>query len=489
MFEHSENLKVNRQRQMKFIAATCVAVLIAVAVLLYVLPSTGSVVVWRRAIQVRGTSAVQFARGANLYSISCANAGNCSAVGQYQVTQHRNEAIVEDEIDGEWGRAHTLRGLSTREESLNTGAFDVSCAAPGDCAAGGTYAADGRTQAIFVVTERHDVWGTVTPLSGVSFTGTGNFSYLTSISCASPGKCSAGGNINDGSGPRAFVVDERNGVWGSVILLSGAPGYDMQDTTVSSISCVPPGNCSAVGVSQKGPGGASSFVVNEKEGVWDSAAVVPGLARVISGGTDVEISLSCATGSDCSAEGTYRAISGVTQSFLVDETNGVWGRAFNIPGIVALDGRHIEQLKTVSCGAPGYCVAGGSYGTGSYQKAFLVDEVNGRWGDPMLISGLSSLNRGHFTSVDKISCRGAGNCGAIGEFSGKAGYVQSFAVNEVNGSWNVAKVLGAPSFTGAVGAQANSISCVSSSNCAVVGYVFTSMSKGVLFAQSSKLQS
>jgi hypothetical protein len=474
---------------MKLIAATGVAALIIVGVLLYVVPSTRSVVVWGRAIQVQGTSAVQFEEGANLDSISCATAGNCSAVGQYRVTQKRSQAIVEDEIDGKWGRAQTLRGLTTQEESLNTGAIAVSCAAPGDCSAGGTYAASGRTQSIFVVTERHNVWGTVVPVSGASSLGAGNYSYLTSISCASPGNCSAGGYIEDGHGARAFVVEEKHGVWDRVMLLSGVPGYDMQGTNVSSISCVSAGTCSAVGDSQKGVGGASSFVVNEKDGVWDFASVVPGLAKEISGGTDLEISLSCATGSSCSAEGNYRAKSGVTQSFLVDETKGVWGRAFNIPGIVALDGRHIEQLKTVSCGAPGDCVAGGSYGTGSYQKAFLVDEVNGQWGDPMLIPGLSSLKRGHFTSVDQVSCRGAGNCGAIGEFNGKGGYVQSFAVNEINGSWGDAKVLGAPSFPEAVGAQASAISCVASSDCAVIGYVFRSMSKSLLFAQSSKLRS
>jgi hypothetical protein len=104
----------------------------------------------------------------------------------------------------------------------------------------------------------------------------------------------------------------------------------------------------------------------------------------------------------------------------------------------------------------------------------------------MLISRLAALNQGHFTSVADISCSSASNCGVIGTYSGKEGYVQSFALNEMNGAWGGATEVGASSFSGAVGAQANAISCNSSRSCAVVGVVFSSMSNDSLFVQSTE---
>jgi hypothetical protein len=226
--------------------------------------------------------------------------------------------------------------------------------------------------------------------------------------------------------------------------------------------------------------------VDETKGVWGHAEEIPGLAALSPSGSDYEISLSCAAVRSCGAIGTYRAQTGVTQSFLVDETSGKWGRAFNIPGIVALDGRHIEQLTSISCGAPGDCSAGGAYGNGSHEQAFLVNEMSGQWGDPLLIPGLADLNQGHFTTINKISCSSGRNCGSIGTYSGRQGFVQSFALNEVNGVWGGAKRIGASSFAHAVGAEVSAISCSTPDSCTVIGVVFSSMSKDSLFGQSTE---
>ena len=477
------------RRHVKFIAAICVVVLVVGGVLLYVLPSHAGSVTWASAVQVHRVQGVRLETGVNLNSISCPGIGNCSAVGQVERKRYRNEPVVEDEIDGTWKRTQILRGLSTRDEGLNTGATVVSCAAPGDCAAGGSYSITRSTLSAFVATETGGRWGNAAPLTGASIQKAGNSGYLTSISCASPGNCSAGGNLTGTHGYRAFVVNDVRGVWGEVTPLSGAPGYSMRGTNISSISCTSPGNCSAVGDKNKAPKGDSAFFVSEKDGVWGLATEIPGLASMISSGTDVEISVSCARGPNCSAEGNYLDDSGVTQSFLVDETAGTWGRAFDIPGIVALDGRHLEELHSISCAAPGDCVAGGDYGTGSHGQGFLVSEVNGQWGDPMSIPGLAKISKGKFTSVERVSCPSAGNCGVIGDFNGKEGYIQAFALNEVNGNWGFAEELGAPSFSGAVGAQVGAISCAASSTCTVTGNVFTSMTTSVPFVQSSGLRS
>lgn len=474
------------RHRVKLVVAICIAVLIVGGLLAYLLPSNQASVAWSRPTKLRNASAVDLGGGGNLYSLSCASPGNCSAVGSYLVKQNHNRAIVVDEKNGLWGKVEVLPGLAARDEGINTGAFVVSCTSPGNCSAGGTYSVGRNQLHIFVANERDGVWGRALTVPGASVLETGDFAYLSTISCASPGNCSAGGEFASAGGSRAFVVDEVRGAWGQIKPVSSTPAYSMEGSNLLSISCSSPGDCSAVGTNQKGLNGLPSFAVDETNGVWGHAEGIPGLAALSPGGSDYEISLSCASVGSCGARGTYRAETGVTQSFLVDETHGVWRRAFNIPGIVALDGRHIEQLNSISCGSPGDCSAGGAYGNGSHEQAFLVNEVNDRWGAPMLISGLAALNQGHFTSVEDISCSSAGNCGVIGTYSGKEGFVQSFALNETSGAWGGATEVGASSFSGAVGAQANAISCNSSSSCAVVGVVFSSMSNDSLFVQSNE---
>jgi hypothetical protein len=397
-----------------------------------------------------------------------------------------NRAIIEDEENGRWGRIEALQGLTTQDDGLNTGLFVVSCALPGNCSAGGTYSVGHNQLLVMVADEKDGVWGKALTVPGVGALESGDFAYLSTISCALPGNCSAGGEVAEVYGSRAFVLNEVRGTWGQINLVAGTAGYSMVGSTISSITCSSPGNCSAVGNNHKSPTGVPSFAVDETDGVWGHAEELPGLAALSPGGSDYEISLSCAAVGSCGAIGTYRAETGVTQSFLVNEKNGEWGKAFNIPGIVALDGRHIEQLTSISCGAPGNCSAGGVYGNGSHEQAFLVNEVSDGWGVPMSIPGLAVLNQGHFTSINKVSCSSGGNCGAIGTYSGKGGYAQSFALNEVNGVWGGAKDIGAPTFAHAVGAQVSAISCTSLNSCTVVGVVFTSMSKDFLFVRSTR---
>ena len=476
---------VDRHR-VQLVVAFCTAVLIVGGVLAYRSSNNQAGAVWGRATTLRAVPGVALGSGAYLYSLSCASRGNCSAVGSYSIKQNHHRAIVVNERDGQWGKVEALPGLTARDDGLNTGAFVVSCASPGNCSAGGTYSL-GRSQLlIFVANERDGVWGRAVTIRNVRAIETGDFADLSTISCASPGNCSAGGEFYGAYSARAFVLDEVGGKWGGIEPVTGTSTYAMEGSTVSSISCSAPGDCSVVGTTQKGSNGQPPFTLDETNGVWGHPEVVPGLAALSSGGTDFVISLSCASVGNCGARGTYRAQSGVTQSYLVDETHGEWGRAFGIPGMVALDGRHIEQLNAISCGSPGNCSAGGSYGNGSHEQAFLVNEVNGRWGTPMLISGLAALNQGHFTSVTDISCSSAGNCGAIGTYSGAQGYVQAFALNETGGTWGGATEVGAPSFPAVVGAHASVISCTASSSCAIVGVVFHSMSEDSLFVQSTE---
>lgn len=122
-------------------------------------------------------------------SVSCASAGNCTAADStdFAVSQRH----------GRWGKPEKIPGLTddTLIESL-------SCAAPGDCAVGGS-ARIGSVDGGFVAVQHNGIWGKAEPVPGLAALNTGRFSYVMSVSCRAAGNCSAGGY-----GGYAFVVSQ-----------------------------------------------------------------------------------------------------------------------------------------------------------------------------------------------------------------------------------------------------------------------------------------
>ena len=141
------------------VVAISISVLIAGGLLTYLWWPHHASVAWGRATTLRGAPGVNLGSSADLYSLSCSSPGDCSAVGSYSVKVNHNRAIIVNERRGQWGKVEVLPGLSAREERLNTGASVVSCSAPGDCSAGGTYAVGDNQLLPFVANESDGVWG------------------------------------------------------------------------------------------------------------------------------------------------------------------------------------------------------------------------------------------------------------------------------------------------------------------------------------------
>jgi hypothetical protein len=478
---------MTRQRRVTLIAAVCVVVLVVGGLVLYLIPFPQKGVAWAKALEVRNAPALDPDHKVQLAAISCAAPGNCSAVGSYPVRTNHYRPVVEDETNGVWSRAEVLTGQSARDEGSNTGAYVVSCSAPGNCSAGGTYSVSRNRLLIFVVNEVKGVWGPIITVPSVTARKTS--AYLSSISCPTSGDCSAGGYVTGTGGTRAFALNEVDGTWGRALEIPGTASYSMIGSRLESISCTAPGECSAGGNNEAGRAQAMPFVVNEVHGFWGRAKAVPGLRALSPGGSDYEVSISCSRAGDCAARGNYLDASKVTQAFVVNENKGVWGSAFAIPGMIALNGHHISELLSISCAARGECSAGGTYGTGSHEQAFVIDETHGTWGDPIKIPGLTSLSQGNFPSVTAVSCASSSSCGAIGSFSGPGGYTQVFATNEMNGQWGNARAIGAPSFAGAIGASASTISCSSPKSCVVIGIFYDAKQVPIPFVQGTQTKS
>jgi hypothetical protein len=278
---------------------------------------------WAQAGQVPGSAALNRAAGnsagALVTSVSCTSAGNCSAGGSYQSDALHTQAFVVTEKDGTWGQAEEVPGTAALNRGPAAGGAAVaavSCASAGNCGAGGSYEdRAGRTE-LFVSSETGGAWSTARELPGLARLNRGGLATLTQMSCAAPGECSAGGSYTARRGrTQAFVAVERNGVWAPAERVPGTAALNAGgQAEVESVSCATPGYCSAGGYYAAARGREYAFVVTERDGVWGRAQEVPGTAALNVGGDAAVTSVSCAAAGQCSAGGGYRGSAGYSSA-------------------------------------------------------------------------------------------------------------------------------------------------------------------------------
>ena len=367
--------------------------------------------IWGKAEVVRGSVALDTGRQGQIDSVSCASPGNCTAAGEYATLAPRAfpvHAFVVSEKNGAWGKAAKVPGIAAISKGSQAQISSVSCASPGNCSAGGS-----AGPAAFVVSQKNGAWGKAELVPGLAaLTTNGRFSEINSVSCGAPGACSAGGDYQ-GHGFHGFVVSQQDGRWGEVLTIR-----HMDD--VSALSCASAGNCSA---------GGGLFAVSEKHGTWGQAEEIPGLAALARHGSPFISSVSCASAGNCSAGGSYNHGS-VYQGFVVSETNGTWRRAIEAPGLGALNTRGLAAVNAVSCGAAGNCAAVGYYDGRHGHQGFVLSQDNGVWGKTEQVPGLAALSKAEFAEVSTVSCASAGKCGAGGFYTGRSGTDQAFVVGK-----------------------------------------------------------
>ena len=280
------------------------------------------------------------------------------------------------EKNGRWGRAIEVPGLGALNKGGNAVTWSVSCALAGDCAAGGDYRDQhGHVQG-FVISEKNGRWARATEVPGLGALNQGGNVGVVSVSCGSAGDCAAAGNYTNGGGHRqGFLVSEKNGVWGQATEVPGLGTLNQGgNASVLSVSCASAGNCAAGGA--YGWPYSWAFVVSEKNGVWGKAIKVPGLGALVNGRWAYVGSVSCASPGNCAAGGDYEnfAPNGpFDHGFVVSQQNGRWERAINVPGLRALNKGGDANIGSVSCGSAGNCTAGGAYIDGhGHVQAFVT---------------------------------------------------------------------------------------------------------------------
>ncbi len=281
---------------------------------------------------------------------------------------------------------------------------------------------------------------------GLSSINVGNNAQVNSVSCSSAENCSVGGYYSaEQSNPfgidlQAFVASEINGKWQDATQVPGVATLNVGEyASVTSMSCFSPGNCSAGGFftpfDADGTQDRQPFLVNEVDGIWQAATEIRGLIGGPVGRTLVELTVSCAAANACAAGGTYEE-SHHQLGFLVDEVDGTWQNETEVPGLASLGEDEGSSVQTVSCVSSGDCAAGGDYEDGEgVLHGFLVDDYGDDWQNAFEVPG---LNRDEASEVDSVSCVVERYCAAVGDYAVSARETEGFivGVREWPTSWH-----------------------------------------------------
>ena len=164
---------------------------------------------WGTAREVPGTAALNAGGQAQVGSVSCASAGNCTAAGSYTDSSGHTQAFVVSQVRGTWGTADEVPGTATLNTGGNAVINSLSCGSAGNCSAGGFYTDSALRSQAFVASETGGTWHAALEVPGTAALNQRGDDWISSVSCASAGNCSAGGYYAPSEFLReAFVVNQ-----------------------------------------------------------------------------------------------------------------------------------------------------------------------------------------------------------------------------------------------------------------------------------------
>jgi hypothetical protein len=422
---------------------------------------------------------------ASVVSVSCASAGNCAAVGDYTDSSGDIQGLLLTETSGTWAtgiEAALPAGAAANPAALVS---SVSCASPGTCTAVGYYTDSSGNRQGLLLDETASTWaaGAQAPLP----TNGASLEQMDSVSCASAGNCTAVGDYLDTSnGLDGLLLTETSGTWAAAE--APLPAGALQGSVaLTSVSCASAGNCSAVGFYSDTSGNTQGLLLSETSGTWAAAqAALPANAGPTPSASLA--SVSCASAGNCTAVGSYATNSNL-QGLLLDETSGTWANGVQAP--LPANGASLRQSGSVSCVSAGNCTAVGSYADSSGNaQGLLLTETSGTWA---AAEAALPANAGSDPGVGlaSVSCVSAGNCTAVGNYADNSFHEQGLLVDESSGTWATGVEAPLPANAGwnPNSVDLPSVSCASAGNCTAVGwYTDTSGSRqGLLLTQSAGL--
>jgi hypothetical protein len=438
---------------------------------------------WGTARNIPHLNALAVGGYATASAVDCASAGNCVAGGFYGDSVPHDQAWLAVQRNGKWGNAFEVPGTASLNAGGDASVVSVSCPSAGNCAATGGYEASGGALDVWVASEHHGRWAKATAVRNYPQLNVGQDGNVEAISCSAAGDCTLGGDYLDASLHfQAFLATEAGGRWAKAEQVPGIGGLNAAGhSDTYAVSCRRAGYCTATGLTERSAGVYTAFAISESKGKWGKAARLPNMQNLNKDGNANASVLSCSSAGNCVAGGIYKDSHGYNQAFLDVQKNGKWRNAFEVPGTASLNSGHNAQLTAISCPSAGNCAVGGYYTNSSgHGELFVINRSKGNWGKAKEIPGLAALTKGSTAQIYSISCSSPGNCSGGGYGETSTFREIAFVVTESGGRWGSAELVpGITSLSSAGDSGLNRISCRSAGHCTAVGYGENSSHHGI----------
>jgi len=367
--------------------------------------------------------------------------------------------------------APPLGSAADQRTYLNT----VSCAGNRACVAGGSFSDSAGVSHGMVVTQSGAKW---TGQAKIPLPANASAQYpaseVVSLTCQKAGHCVAVGDYFTAGAVLPLVVTQANGKWGGALspaLPAGASARPQQ-AMLTAVGCTAAGYCQAVGTYRDARGHIQPMTVaRATSGRWGRGIRLPVPPGAVTSPGPRVSGVACTAPSTCAAAGWYytAATAGATAPLGLVETKGKWTAVrIAIPA-----GASDADLRAISCGGPGSCLAVGDLVAAGLPTGFGVPFRSGRFGRAALISatapGVASPARGELFAV---SCLPAGSCVATGEAYATSGQWAAVAITGNGGNWRAALVIPPPVAAPGVLLESllTAVSCTGTLHCTAVGY-------------------
>lgn len=334
---------------------------------------------WRRGVRAPLPAGTAGDPDVTLSGVSCGAPGSCTAVGSYTDQAGNPVALALSETKWRWAVGQALPLPSGAAAAPSSALDAVSCAAAGDCSAVGWFTdANGSIQGL-LETEQAGSWRSAQAAGLPAGAGGQPQVTLDSISCASAGNCAAVGDYLDVSDNQlGLIVDQRRGRWAAGIgpgLPANALGT--QATMLDSVSCTGPGDCTAVGQYTDQAQTFQGLLLSERSGAWGQGIEATLPAGSAANQVVTLNSVACTAFETCVVAGNY--FKHHPAGLLLSEIAGRWLApfpAFMPPGEAA---NPYATLTSVACASGGYCTAAGTYMDAADNGQGVLLDGNGRY--------------------------------------------------------------------------------------------------------------
>jgi hypothetical protein len=213
---------------------------------------------------------------ASLYSVSCATSSSCVAVGQYQDSAGNERGLL-DTWNGQAWTASAAPAPSgvTYLGYVVAGLRAVSCASPGACVAGGYIQDQSGALQPYVVRLSAGAWDPVqVSLPADASQGGGPFTpaIIDGVSCSAPVQCVAVGSYYDSSGnQQGLLLILRGSGWQAIEAPAPADAASNPFVQLNAVSCPTPGICFVAG-SYETSAGSLGLILSKTGNSWEPAA-------------------------------------------------------------------------------------------------------------------------------------------------------------------------------------------------------------------------